>query len=139
MGSAKDDQRDAAPSVTRRRVLPAWMLAAVPAAKTPSSTPTGNKTRPVFPLPVGGALSDPVTCYLFENVCLVRTCRPAAPSPATKRAAVAQATPTATSSPEEAEFSRKEEERPRKKKRKLSDDEEQPEVRPVEQSFCFQV
>lgn len=97
VGSAKDDQRDAAPSVTRRRVLPAWMLAAVPAAKTPSSTPT------------------------------VRTCRPAAPSPATKRAAVAQATPTATSSPEEAEFSRKEEERPRKKKRKLSDDEEQPE------------
>lgn len=97
VGSAKDDQRDAAPSVTRRRVLPAWMLVAVPAAKTPSSTPT------------------------------VRTCRPAAPSPATKRAAVAQATPTATSSPEEAEFSRKEEERPRKKKRKLSDDEEQPE------------
>lgn len=97
VGSAKDDQRGAAPSVTRRRVLPAWMLAAVPAAKTPSSTPT------------------------------VRTCRPAAPSPATKRAAVAQAMPTATSSPEEAEFSRKEEERPRKKRRKLSDDEEQPE------------
>ncbi|XP_063333170.1 aprataxin and PNK-like factor isoform X2 [Pelmatolapia mariae] len=95
-GSVKDDQQGAAPSVTRRRVLPAWMLAAVPAAKTPSSTPT------------------------------VRTCRPAAPSPATKRAAVAQATPATTSSPEEAEFTRKEEERPRKR-RKLSDDEEQPE------------
>ncbi|XP_006806646.1 aprataxin and PNK-like factor [Neolamprologus brichardi] len=102
-GSVKDDQRGAAPSVTRRRVLPAWMLAPVPAAKTPPSTPT------------------------------VRTCRPAAPSPATKRAAVAQATPTTTSSPEEAEFTRKEEERPRKR-RKLSDDEEQPEVRPVEQT-----
>ncbi|XP_005748623.1 aprataxin and PNK-like factor isoform X3 [Pundamilia nyererei] len=95
-GSVKDDQRGAAPSVTRRRVLPAWMQAAVPAAKTPPSIPT------------------------------VRTCRPAAPSPATKRAAVARATPATTSSPEEAEFTRKEEERPRKR-RKLSDDEEQPE------------
>ncbi|XP_030587872.1 aprataxin and PNK-like factor [Archocentrus centrarchus] len=95
VGSVKEDQRDAATSVARKRLLPAWMLAAVPASKGPPSTPK------------------------------VQSSRPTAPSPAIKRAAVTQATPTATSSPEEG-LSEEEEKRPRKKRRKMGDDEEKP-------------
>lgn len=35
-----DDQRDVTPPVTKKRVLPAWMMAAAAAAQSPSSSPS---------------------------------------------------------------------------------------------------
>ncbi|XP_023117753.2 aprataxin and PNK-like factor isoform X2 [Amphiprion ocellaris] len=93
----EDDQRDATPSVTRRRVLPTWMMAAV-AAPRPSSSQKA-------PSAVKGGKSPAV-------------------SVSSKRAATAQATPTISSSPVEAELSEEEEERPRKRMRKMSNREE---------------
>ncbi|XP_022070150.1 aprataxin and PNK-like factor [Acanthochromis polyacanthus] len=93
----EDVQRDDAPSVTRRRVLPAWMMAAV-AAPRPSSSQKA-------PSAVKGGKSPAV-------------------SVSSKRAAAARATPTVSSSPVEAELSEEEEERPRKRTRKMSNREE---------------
>ncbi|XP_069578187.1 aprataxin and PNK-like factor [Brachyistius frenatus] len=98
--SMEGDRTAVAASTSRRRVLPAWMMAAVAAPTRPSSTPKGRAA----------------------NI-MSSTSSAAAPSTSTT-----QATPTDTSLPEEAELSEGEEEvkRPRKMRRKMSDGEVTP-------------
>ncbi|KAM8878137.1 aprataxin and PNK-like factor isoform 2-T3 [Spinachia spinachia] len=89
---------DASPSVSRRRVLPAWMMAAV------ATAPSGSSSSSCSP-----------------KVTAVKRSR--GPSTGTKPAAAKQATPTKASSPEEAQLS--EEEMPRKRRRNMIDEEEE--------------
>ncbi|KAM9362709.1 aprataxin and PNK-like factor [Symphorus nematophorus] len=92
---AEDDRSDVTPSVTKRRVLPAWMMAAVAAPRTSSSSPK---------------VQSPVK----------RSKAPAAKPTGTKRAAVRK---TKTSSPEEEEEELSEEEMPKKRRRKINKEE----------------
>ncbi|KAI3353594.1 hypothetical protein L3Q82_020115, partial [Scortum barcoo] len=96
---ADDGRSVVAPSVPKRRVLPAWMMAAVAAPHTSSSS-----SRPKV------------------QSAVKRSKGPAAApaSISTKRAA---ATPAGTSSPEEVELG--ERGMPKKRRRKMSDDEEE--------------
>ncbi|XP_056228693.1 aprataxin and PNK-like factor [Seriola aureovittata] len=96
--SVEDDHSDVAPSV-KRRVLPAWMMAAAAGPHRASSSPRGESA-------------------------VKRSKAPAGASTSTKPAAAKQATPTAT---EGAELS-EEEKRPRKRRRKISDEEEDEEA-----------
>ncbi|XP_041790342.1 aprataxin and PNK-like factor isoform X2 [Chelmon rostratus] len=90
----EDERSDVPPSTPKRRVLPAWMMAAVAAPHSSSSS-----------LKVQSALKT--------------SKGPAAASTSTKRAAAKQAK---ASSPEEAELS--EEEMPKKRRRKMHNEEE---------------
>ncbi|XP_073347593.1 aprataxin and PNK-like factor isoform X2 [Pagrus major] len=94
---AEDDRSDVTPPAPKRRVLPAWMMAAVAA-------PRGSSSSPKVQSAVKGGK------------------RPAAASTSTKRAAAKQAK---TSSPEEdEEDEEEEEEKPKKRRRKICDEED---------------
>ncbi|KAI9518832.1 hypothetical protein NQZ68_033953 [Dissostichus eleginoides] len=101
----EDKQNVISPSVTRTRVLPAWMMAAASASQSASSSYIPKVVK---------RSKGPSTSTKGPST--------STKGPSTSTKAAKQATPTKTSSPEE-ELS--EEEMPKKRRRKMSDEEQE--------------